>query len=136
MRSLLPQATAGSRAQLTRTKDICMPTFIGLDIGGTKLMVAAADAQGRILQRVRAPTPPGLNDGLDQLHRMIAEVAEGAPIAAIGAAIGGPLDPVCGIVSPLHQPEWRDVPLKALMEQRWGCPFALDVDTNVAALGE
>ena len=113
-----------------------MPIFIGLDIGGTKLMVAAADGEGRIVRRVRAPTPPGLDDGLDQLHRMIAEVAVGAPIAGIGAAIGGPLDPVRGTVSPLHQPEWRDVPLKALMEQRWGCPFAIDVDTNVAALGE
>ena len=113
-----------------------MPIFIGLDIGGTKLMVAAADAEGRIVRRVRAPTPLGLGEGLDQLHRMIAEVAAGAPIAAIGAAIGGPLDAIRGIVSPLHQPEWRDVPLKALMEQRWGCPFAVDVDTNVAALGE
>ncbi|OPZ86071.1 MAG: putative fructokinase [bacterium ADurb.Bin429] len=40
------------------------------------------------------------------------------------------------MVSPLHQPAWRDVPLKAMMEARYGCPFAVDVDTNVAALGE
>src|SRR5690349_9180100 len=113
-----------------------MTIFIGLDIGGTKLMVAAADAEGRIVRRARAPTPRGLDEGLEQLHRMIAEVAAGASIAAIGAAIGGPLDSVRGIVSPLHQPEWRDVPLKPLMEQRWGCRFAVDVDTNVAALGE
>jgi predicted NBD/HSP70 family sugar kinase len=54
----------------------------------------------------------------------------------MGAAIGGPLDARRGVVSPLHQPRWRDVPLKALMEARWGCPFSVDVDTNVAALGE
>src|SRR6266536_2704327 len=70
-----------------------MPIYIGLDIGGTKLMVAAADASGAILRRT------------------------------------------CE-VSPLHQPQWRAVPLKALMEQRWGCPFFVDVDTNVAAVGE
>ncbi len=113
-----------------------MTLFVGLDIGGTKLMVAAADPAGRIVRRVRAPTPLGLQNGLDQLHHMIAEVAEGEPIAALGAAIGGPLDAERGIVSPLHQPEWRDVPLKETMEQRWGCPFAVDVDTNVAAVGE
>ena len=39
-------------------------------------------------------------------------------------------------MSPLHQPQWRDVPLKALMAERWQCPFHVDVDTNVAALGE
>ena len=110
--------------------------YVGLDIGGTKLLVAAADAQGRILERVQAPTPLDLDQGLDALHRMIATVAQGRPIRAIGAAIGGPLDWERGIVSPLHQPQWRDVPLKALMEARWGCPFYVDVDTNVAALGE
>jgi predicted NBD/HSP70 family sugar kinase len=113
-----------------------MSVYIGLDIGGTKLMVAAADIAGRLLRRARETTPLGLAEGLSALHRMIAQVADGAPIAAIGAAIGGPLDAPRGIVSPLHQPQWRDVPLKAIMEERWGCPFAVDVDTNVAALGE
>jgi predicted NBD/HSP70 family sugar kinase len=67
---------------------------------------------------------------------MIGEVAGTARVAGLGAAIGGPLDWRQGVVSPLHQPAWRDVPLKARMEDRWQCPFAVDVDTNVAALGE
>ena len=89
-----------------------MAIYIGLDIGGTKLMVAAADASGAILRRTRAATPLGLDEGLDLLNRMIAQVAEGDEIVAIGAAIGGPLDAEQGIVSPLHQPQWRAVPLK------------------------
>jgi predicted NBD/HSP70 family sugar kinase len=113
-----------------------MPLYIGLDIGGTKLMVGAGDDTGRILRRTRAPTPVGLDEGLELLHRMIAEVAAGEPLAGIGAAIGGPLDVQRGVVSPVHQPRWRDVQLKALMEARWGCPFWVDVDTNVAAVGE
>jgi predicted NBD/HSP70 family sugar kinase len=113
-----------------------MSIYIGLDIGGTKLMVAAAGNAGQLLRRSYAPTPLDLDLGLETLQGMVAEVAQGEPIAAIGAAIGGPLDAERGIVSPLHQPQWRAVPLKAIMEQRWGCPFAVDVDTNVAALGE
>jgi glucokinase len=113
-----------------------MSIYVGLDIGGTKLMAAAADAQGRLLRRARALTPLDLEAGLATLDDMVAEVAEGHPVAAIGAAIGGPLDAVRGVVSPLHQPRWRDVPLKAIMERRWGCTFFVDVDTNVAALGE
>jgi glucokinase len=117
-------------------EEASLSIHIGLDIGGTKLMVAAADASGAILRRTRAATPLGLDEGLDLLNRMIAEVAAGETIAAIGAAIGGPLDAEHGIVSPLHQPQWRAVPLKALMEQRLACPFFVDVDTNVAAVGE
>jgi predicted NBD/HSP70 family sugar kinase len=67
---------------------------------------------------------------------MIAMVSQGESIAGIGAAIGGPLDWRRGIVSPLHQPLWREVPLKDLMQERWLCPFWVDVDTNIAALGE
>lgn len=113
-----------------------MAVYVGLDIGGTKFMVAAADESGRILRRVMKPTPLDLQEGLDLLHSMILETANGEPIAGMGAAIGGPLDWRTGVVSPLHQPQWRDVPLQSLMEARWQCPFAVDVDTNVAALGE
>ncbi len=113
-----------------------MAVYVGLDIGGTKLMVAAATEAGRIVRRTMKPTPLDLQEGLDLLNSMIAEVADGEPIAGMGAAIGGPLEWTTGVVSPLHQPQWRDVPLRAMMEARWQCSFAVDVDTNVAALGE
>ena len=113
-----------------------MGVYIGLDIGGTKLMVAAADREGRILHRSRADTAAGLQDGLDQLERMTTETAAGEAILGMGAAVGGPLDWESGVVSPLHQAAWREVPLKAIMEERWNCPFWVDVDTNIAALGE
>ena len=113
-----------------------MSIYIGLDIGGTKFMVAAADATGKILRRARQSTPTDLDEGLNLLHRMIAGVAQGEEVAGVGAAIGGPLDWQTGVVSPLHQPQWRDVPLKQIIEARWRYPFHVDVDTNVAALGE
>lgn len=113
-----------------------MTVYIGLDIGGTKFMAAAADGEGNLLRRVRAPASASLEEDLQTLNRMIAELAAGEKIQGIGAAIGGPLDWVQGVVSPLHQPAWRNVPLKEIMEKRWGCSFSVDVDTNVAALGE
>ena len=110
--------------------------FIGLDIGGTKLIAAAADEQGHIIKRERAPTPLPLDKGLSLLHEMIAAVSEGSPIAGIGAAAGGPLNWETGVVSPLHQPQWRNVPLKEIMEAKYHCRFDVEVDTNVAALAE
>ena len=113
-----------------------MPSYVGLDIGGTKFLVAAADRDGGVLRRVQEPAPLELQTGIDLLNDMAESVAEGQPLAGMGAAVGGPLDWQSGVVSPLHQPQWRDVPLKAVMQERWGCPFHVDVDTNVAALGE
>ena len=110
--------------------------FIGLDIGGTKIMVASADREGNILRRARTATSMSLEEDLTNINNMIAEVAGNEDLMGMGAAIGGPLDWEQGIVSPLHQPAWRNIPLKAMMESKWGCPFHVDVDTNVAAVGE
>src|ERR1044071_525243 len=100
-----------------------MAVWVGLDIGGTKIMVAAADREGNILRRERKATSTSLGRDLANINNMIAEVSEGEEIIGMGAAIGGPLDWERGIVSPLHQPDWRNVPFKALMEKKWGCPF-------------
>ena len=113
-----------------------MAIYVGLDIGGTKFMAAACDERGNILRRAKTPTPIALDEGLDTLKAMTRQVAAGETIAAMGAAIGGPMDWREGVVSPLHQPEWRKVPLKAHMAEIFGCPFYVDVDTNVAAFGE
>lgn len=109
---------------------------IGLDIGGTKLIAASADEHGRVIKRERAATPKSLDEGMALLDKMIATVSDGARIACMGAATGGPLNWQTGVVSPLHQPEWRDVPLKKLMEAKYGCRFNVDVDGNLAALAE
>ncbi|MCB0306282.1 MAG: ROK family protein [Calditrichaeota bacterium] len=110
--------------------------YIALDIGGSKILAARGDARGQLLERLRAETPLALEAGLDLLRDMTAQLCDGAVPQAIGAAIGGPLDYHRGIVSPLHQPEWREVPLKAIMESAFNCPFYVDVDTNAAAFGE
>jgi len=81
-------------------------------------------------------TSSSLEEDLANINNMIDDVAAEDQIMGMGAAIGGPLDWEQGIVSPLHQPAWRNIPLKAMMESKWGCPFHVDVDTNVAAVGE
>ena len=110
--------------------------YVGLDIGGTKFLVATSSGNGKIINQIQASTPIDFDKGIAQLHQMIEKVTEGQKITSIGVAIGGPLDRQKGVVSPLHQVKWRDVPLKKIMEKRWNCHFSIDVDTNVAALGE
>lgn len=113
-----------------------LSVYIGLDIGGTKTLVHSVNEKGEEISRLRMDTPYKLNDGLNMLFNMINEVSQNSQIKGIGAAVGGPLDLKKGTVSPLHQPDWRDVPLKKIIEDRYSCPFYFDVDTNVAALCE
>lgn len=99
-------------------------------------MAVAVDAEMQILRRCKEMTPLSLQEGLLQIDSMVATVSNGERIDGIGLAIGGPIDLSAGTVSPLNQPEWRDVPLKRRMEDRYGCPFHFGVDTDVAAVAE
>lgn len=99
-------------------------------------MVAAADRSGAILRLAQAPTPRSREEGLALLKSMVCEVADNDPVEAIGASCGGPLEPFKGVVSPLHQPEWRQVPLKEIFETEFHCPFRVEVDTDAGALAE
>lgn len=125
-----------SRLSLVRERMIPMAVYIGLDIGGTKLLAGAADRAGHILRRARRDTPVELEDGLRTLVEMTELVSDGEEVIAIGASVGGPLDAETGVVSPLHQPDWRGVPLKSYFQRRFGRPFFVDVDTNAAVLAE
>ena len=108
--------------------------YVGIDLGGTKTIVACTDEKGKIIRQARENTPVALKDGINMLTRMVREVSPSP--TSIGCACGGPLDYRNGVVSPLHMPQWRNVPLKETMEKEFNCPFRVDVDTNAAALGE
>ena len=107
--------------------------YVGIDLGGTKTIVACTDEKGKIIRQARENTPVALKDGINMLTRMVREVSPSP--TSIGCACGGPLDYRNGVVSPLHMPQWRNVPLKETMEKEFNCPFRVDVDTNAAALG-
>jgi predicted NBD/HSP70 family sugar kinase len=110
--------------------------YISLDIGGTKLMAASFTESHQLLSRERVDTPQALDHGMAILKQLAHAVAGGRTIRALGASAGGPLNYRTGVVSPLHMPAWRDVPLKAIIEAEFKAPFAVDVDTNAAALAE
>ncbi len=110
--------------------------YIGLDIGGTKILAAAADSRGRLVRRRKIASPADGAEGLRSLFDLVDDLAAAGPIAAIGAACGGPLDRRSGLISPLHQPGWHNMALGAALQERYNVPFRVEVDTDAAALAE
>jgi len=114
-------------------------TFLGVEIGGTKLQVVAGDASGRITDRQRfavdrAAGGAGIRAQLAQA--LPALVARHAPAAA-GVGFGGPVDHRTGRICCSHQiAGWSEFELGAWMTSLTGLPVHVDNDANVAALGE
>ncbi|HET6304027.1 MAG TPA: ROK family protein [Myxococcota bacterium] len=121
-----------------------IPSYLGIDVGGTKLALAVGDADGHVRARRRRATEPCGRPEAD-LERIVADaralLAEVglAPheIAAIGVSLPGPLDPVAGVIhNPPNLPGWKEVDVRGPLARAFGRPVHLENDANAAALAE
>ncbi len=115
-------------------------TFIGIEIGGTKLQLVAGSALGEINTRLRFAVDRGR--GAEGIREKIAEaapdLAKEHSAVAIGVGFGGPTDWRAGKTILSHHVEgWHDFPLASwLSDMTAGLPVVIDNDANVAGLGE
>lgn len=114
------------------------PSFIGIEIGGTKLQIVAGDSAGTILHRERFAVDR--ERGAEGIREQIAGAlpALAGDAAAIGIGFGGPTNWRTGdIVLSHHVPGWSGFPLGTwVSELAGGLPTFVDNDANVACLGE
>ncbi len=117
-------------------------TSIGIDIGGSSIKAALADAGRRILARTRRPTMAEfeMEKSVVQIHECIEELlgqTGGRSVAGIGVGAPGAIDLERGIVyHPPNLPSWNEVALAEMLVERWQVPVRIDNDANCAALGE
>ena len=111
---------------------------IGVDLGGTKMLVGVVDAAGRIAHR-RVARSAGLGAGevLDLLDGEIRAAIDARPgAAAIGLGVPCTIDRERGLcVSAVNLP-LVDVPIRERVAERFGRPVAIDNDGNAAAIAE
>lgn len=116
-------------------------SVVALDVGGTKLAAGvAAPGADRWLAERRVETPPTGEEALAALLRLADEVvaeAGAARVTGIGVSFGGHVDSAAATVRrSLHVPGWEDVPIAAVLSERFGAPVAVDNDANAGAIGE
>jgi len=118
--------------------------ILGVDLGGTKILTAVINSQGKMLSRDHSITPAQkgyeavIQSILESAHRALEQANfEISELTAVGVGAPGLSNPETGILftSP-HLPGWRDVPLRDIMQERLGKKTFLTNDANAAALGE
>ena len=114
--------------------------ILGLDLGGSKLLARGVDRRGRVCFRMRCATGRGLGPdaALGAIEGVVAQArAEVGRVEAIGLGFPGLVDHGRGVArSSVMLDGWRDEPLAARLEARFGVPCAVDNDVNAAALCE
>ncbi len=111
---------------------------IGVDLGGTKMLVGVVDGAPQVLHRSQAGSLGRTSDELlSTLESELREARE-ACSQAVSIRLGVPctIDRERGIAIGSVNLPLLDVPIRDIVSERLGIPVFVDNDANVAALAE
>lgn len=113
---------------------------VAVDLGGTHIRAALAEADGKFSQPARRNTlaDEGPEPVLSRIFDAIREVApDFSNVRGIGLGAPGPLDPWKGVIfSAPNLPGTLNFPLKRRLENEFDVPVFVGNDANLGALGE
>ena len=107
-----------------------------IEAGGTKMVCAVGDENGRIMEQVSIPTK-----NPDETMPKIIEYFKNKEIKALGIACFGPIEldkasPKYGHIQDTPKLLWSDYDIVGTMEKALGVPVGFDTDVNGSMLGE
>ncbi len=131
-------STGGKRAVLLSVVDDSRH-LIGLDLARGDFRGAVINLRGEIKDRVDLPLQGRDGDAaLALVYDLVDALVEAASSPLLGIGIGAPglVDAVNGVMHQAVNLNWRDVPLRSLLQGRYGLPVHMANDCQVAALAE
>jgi glucokinase len=114
-------------------------SLLGIEIGGTKLQLAAGDSHGKIHHRIRLAVDrtAGAEGIRAQISAALPELMSRTSPVAIGVGYGGPVHWRTGKIACSHHiAGWSDFPLASWLSDCSGLPAFVENDANTAALAE
>jgi glucokinase len=117
--------------------------FVGVDLGGTKILAGLFDAQLRCIGRARLSTKAarGPSEVIKRIARCVEEVVdecdlEMKQVRAVGVGAPGPVNPENGkVIFAPNLDGWRDIPLQKELGKLLDLPVSVENDCNVCTLG-
>lgn len=113
-------------------------TYIGVDLGGTKVLAARVNKM-EILETEHRYLPPDNGDQnvvIGLIKEVISELID-PTVKGIGVGIPSLVDYEKGIISKIQNiPSWKNVHLTEILSQHFEIPAYIQNDANCFALGE
>jgi predicted NBD/HSP70 family sugar kinase len=109
--------------------------YLGIDIGGTKTLVASLDDNGVIKECCKFSTPKVYMAFLDELADNVDKLATKKFIAA-GVGVPGKIDRARGIAIAFGNESWKNIPIQKDIQKFVQFPVVIENDANLAGLSE
>ncbi len=113
--------------------------YVGVDVGGTKVLAVLISSQGEVLRSAQVPMPGRSAADVDVEAALVAAAAEvmgGAPVAGLGVSAAGFVDRTGELVRFAPHLPWRDAPVRRRIAERVGLPVVVANDANCAGHAE
>ena len=116
---------------------------LGIDLGGTNIVVGVVDEHNNILAKGKRKTaiPRPAEAIFDDMLAAAQDALAAAGIStdeieSVGLGTPGAVEPESGVISYSANLFFNNVPAKAMLEERFGKPAFVGNDANCAAFGE
>ena len=114
-----------------------MGLTIGIDVGGTKVAAGVVNERGKIVEKLRRPTPS--SDPVQTvatINEVVTELLGRHSVDAVGLGVAGFVDEDRAHVVFAPNLGWRDEPVKKAVEDRLGIPVVVENDANATVWAE
>lgn len=111
--------------------------ILTIDIGGTNIKAAVCREPGKLSEERVVPTQ-AWQGGRRVIERVISILEDYGEADAIGISSAGQIDAVEGKVLYANEniPGYTGMPVKEILEKKFGVPVLIENDVNAAAVGE
>lgn len=109
--------------------------YLGIDIGGSKTLIAVFDEKGDIIKQSKFPTDSNYDDFIKELEKNVAVLSTNTNIAC-SVAIPGLISRDTGVVHALGNLDWRDKPIRDDISKALGLPVIIENDARLGGLAE
>lgn len=116
--------------------------FVGVDLGGTKILAGVFGPQLRLLQTAKLSTKSsrGFEPVVERIARCVRDAVDEADmnlkqVQAIGIGAPGAVDSETGEVIFAPNLQWKDAPLRKELEKRLEIPVFVENDCTACTLG-
>lgn len=118
-----------------------MKLYGALEAGGTKMVVAIGDENGKIIDKMSIPTTSPEETMSQIISYFRVQEISGRYISALGIASFGPVDVIpksktYGHILNTPKPGWKDYDILGELQRAFNIPMAIDTDVNGSCLGE
>ena len=132
-----PDRRLARRAATTARRGRRVSLTCGVDVGGTKILGGVVDEDGTVVEELRVVSPATDVAAIeDAITGLVTELAGRHQVEAVGVGAAGYIDKSRSVVMFAPNLAWRDLDLRAELEDRVGLPVVVENDANAAAWGE